>query len=124
MRASGTFEVKLTPQPSEPIGRMSLDKQYSGDLEAASRGEMLAFMSDVKGSAGYVAMERVTGSMQGRSGAFTLQHFGMMNRGTPELSVRVVPDSGTDGLAGIAGSLNIVIEGGKHSYEFEYTLPE
>jgi hypothetical protein len=103
---------------------MSLDKQYSGDLEAASRGEMLAFMSDVKGSAGYVAMERVTGSMQGRSGAFTLQHFGMMNRGTPELSVRVVPDSGTDGLAGIAGSLNIVIEGGKHSYEFEYTLPE
>jgi len=101
---------------------MSLDKQYSGDLDATARGEMLSYMSGVKGSAGYVAMERVTGTLAGRSGSFVLQHSATMNRGVPQLSVTVVPDSGADELTGIAGSLTIVIEGGKHSYEFEYTL--
>jgi hypothetical protein len=122
VRASGTFEVKLNPLPSDVAGRMSLDKQYSGDLDATARGEMLSYMSGVKGSAGYVAMERVTGTLAGRSGSFVLQHSATMNRGVPQLSVTVVPDSGADELTGIAGSLTIVIEGGKHSYEFEYTL--
>ena len=122
MRASGTFEVKLSPLPSDVAGRMSIDKQYSGDLEATARGEMLSYMSGVKGSAGYVAIERVTGKLAGRSGSFVLQHSATMNRGVPQLSVTVVPDSGTDELTGIAGALTIIIEGGKHSYEFEYSV--
>jgi predicted flavoprotein YhiN len=121
-RASGTFEVKLTPQESATIGRMSIDKQFHGDLEATSKGEMLSAMTDVKGSAGYVAIERVTGTLHGRSGSFVLQHSGTMTRGEPQLSVTVVPDSGTDELAGLAGTLTIRIADKQHFYEFDYTL--
>jgi hypothetical protein len=117
--ASGSFEVKLTPQG---VGRMSLDKQFHGDLEATSTGEMLMAGTSVKGSAGYVAIEHVSGSLQGRTGAFVLQHSGTMNRGAPQLSVTVVPDSGTDQLEGLAGKMTINVTDGKHSYEFEYTL--
>jgi hypothetical protein len=120
-KAAGTFEVKLTPQPDDsPVGRMTIVKQFHGDLEGSSAGQMLAAMTEVKGSAGYVAIEKVTGSLHGRAGSFVLQHTGTMNRGTPQLSVTVVPDSGTGDLAGLSGSLNIIIEGGKHSYEFDY----
>ncbi len=123
--ATGTFEVKLTPQSTDAagLGRMAIDKQFHGDLEAVSKGEMLSAMTEVKGSAGYVAMERVTGKLHDRAGSFVLQHSGTMNRGAASLSVTVVPDSGTGQLAGLAGKMAIVIEGGKHSYEFEYTLP-
>ena len=130
--AKGWFEVKLTPQKpdnkeaeSANFGRMSIDKQFRDDLEGTSKGEMLGAMTDIKGSAGYVAMERVTGKLQGRSGTFVLQHSGTMTRGALQLSITVVPDSGTDGLAGLTGAMTIKIEdGGKHFYEFEYTLPE
>jgi hypothetical protein len=105
------------------IGRMSLDKQFRGELDATSKGQMLASSSSVKGSAGYVAMEQVTGALKGRTGAFVLQHTGIMNRGTPTLSVSVVPDSGTGQLVGLAGTMDIIIAEGKHSYVFEYTLP-
>jgi hypothetical protein len=123
--ATGTFEVKLTPQTTDApgLGRMAIDKQFHGDLEAVSKGEMLSAMSEVKGSAGYVAMERVTGRLGERAGSFVLQHSGSMNRGAASLSVTVVPDSGTGQLAGLSGKMAIVVEGGKHSYEFEYTLP-
>ena len=128
-RASGTFEVKMNPQAPEDkvgdptVGRMSLDKQFHGDLEAASKGQMLAVMTEVQGSAGYVAMERVNGALQGKSGTFALQHSGTMTRGVPELSITVVPDSGTGQLVGLAGKMTINIVEGKHFYEFEYTLP-
>jgi hypothetical protein len=129
--ATGTFEVKLTPQKPDnteaenaSVGRMSIDKKFSGDLEATSQGEMLAAMTAVKGSAGYVAIERVGGTLQGRHGTFVLQHNGTMTRGMPELSVTVVPDSGTEELTGLNGRMTIRIEGGNHSYEFDYTLPE
>jgi Protein of unknown function (DUF3224) len=131
IHAVGTFEVKLNPQkPDDPVaesanlGRMSIDKQFHGDLEATSKGEMIAAMSDVKGSAGYVAMERVTGSLNGHSGSFVLQHSGTMTRGVPQLSVTVVPDSGTGQLVGLTGKMTINIADGKHSYEFDYTLPK
>jgi hypothetical protein len=101
---------------------MSIDKEFKGDLAATSRGEMLMAGTSVKGSAGYVAIERVTGSLGGRAGSFVLQHTGVMNRGTPQLSVSVVPDSGTDQLVGLSGRMAIIIESGKHSYEFDYTL--
>lgn len=126
--ARGTFDVKVSPQAAEEgvgdptVGRMALDKQFHGDLEAVSKGQMLAVGTDVKGSAGYVAMERVTGTLKGHSGSFALQHSGTMTRGTPGLTITVVPDSGTGDLAGIAGSMSIVIADGKHSYDFEYTL--
>ena len=129
-RASGTFEVKLTPRPWDDsgeeaaLGRMSIAKTFLGDLEATSRGQMLSAMSGVKGSAGYVAIERVSGTLHGRGGTFVLQHTGTMNRGAPQLSVTVVPDSGTDQLAGLAGQMTIKIEAGTHSYDFEYTLGE
>src|SRR5260370_10689163 len=124
-RATGQFEVKLAPQPSDgsPLGRMTLDKQFHGDLEATSKGQMLAFSTDVKGSAGYVAMEQVNGTLHGRTGTFVLQHSGTMNRGALQLSVTVIPDSGTDELLGLPCTLNIIIADGKHSYEFDYTLP-
>jgi len=128
MHASGTFEVKLTPQPGDEqapgVGRMAIEKQFHGDLEAVSRGQMLTAVTSVKGSAGYVAIEQVTGSLHGRSGAFVLQHSGTMTRGTPQLIVSVVPDSGSGQLAGLAGTLTITIAEGKHSYDFEYTLAE
>jgi len=128
--ASGTFEVKLTPQKDEGgadagLGRMSIDKQFHGDLEGTSKGFMLSSAATVvKGSGGYVAMERVTGTLKGRSGSFVLQHSGTMTRGTPQLSVTVVPDTGSGQLEGITGTMTIKIDGGKHSYDFEYTLPE
>jgi hypothetical protein len=123
-RATGTFEVKLTPQAAkdDPVSRMSIDKQFHGDLEASSKGEMLSVLSGVKGSAGYVAMEGVSGTLRGHSGSFVLQHSGTMNRGEPQLSVTVVPDSGTGDLAGLTGKMEIIIADGKHSYVFEYSL--
>lgn len=127
--ASGTFDVKLVPQTDVDIGdptlgRMALDKQFQGDLQASSRGQMLAVHGDVKGSAGYVAMERVIGTLHGRTGSFALQHSGTMTRGLPQLVISVVPDSGTDELLGLAGTLMINIVDGKHFYEFDYTLGE
>ena len=128
-RATGTFEVKIGPleaynkNEGAGAGRMSIDKQFRGDLDAASKGEMLTAGTATKGSAGYVAIERVTGSLKGKSGSFALQHSGTMNRGAPQLTVTVVPDSGTDQLTGLAGKMAIIIADGKHSYEFEYRLP-
>ena len=126
--ARGPFDVKLEPlQPyaaaeSEMLGRRSIDKRFHGDLEATSKGEMLSAGTRTKGSAGYVAIERVTGTLHGRRGSFVLQHDGTMTRGAPELTVRVVPDSGTGELGGLAGSMRIIVEPGKHSYEIDYTL--
>ncbi len=129
-QAIGTFDVKLVPQ-GEPdsatgpkLGRMTIEKQFHNDLVASSQGEMLSVVTDIKGSAGYVAIERVTGSLQGRSGSFVLQHFGLMDRGAQQLTITVVPDSGTGELTGLAGTLQIKIANGKHLYEFEYTLPD
>jgi hypothetical protein len=125
--ANGTFEVKLIPQEDKAgdptVGRMSIDKQFHGDLEAVSKGQMLTAGTDVKGSAGYVAIERVTGTLHGRTGAFALQHTGTMTRGTPQLSVTVVPDSGTGELVGLTGRMVINIADAKHAYDFEYMLP-
>jgi hypothetical protein len=127
--ATGPFDVKVIPQPQEEnvgdpsVGRMALDKQFHGDLEAASKGQMLSTMGDVKGSAGYVAMERVSGTLHGRKGTFALQHSGTMTRGTPSLAITVVPDSGTGELVGLTGTLEIHIVEGKHSYDFSYDLP-
>jgi Protein of unknown function (DUF3224) len=129
-RVTGTFEVKLNPQPladktaDATLGRMSIEKQFHGDLEAASKGEMLSAGTGVKGSAGYVAIERVSGTLQGRSGVFVLQHSGTMTRGVAQLSVAVVPDSGTGQLTGLAGTMTINIVDGKHLYDFEYTIEE
>jgi len=103
---------------------MTIDKQFHGDLEGASKGQMLVAGTDVKNSAGYVAIERITGTLHGRSGGFVLQHSGVMTRGAPQQTITVVPDSGSAQLAGLAGRMTIVIEGGKHSFTFEYTLPE
>jgi hypothetical protein len=127
LHATGPFDVKVTPQddrPADPkLGRMILDKQYHGDLEATGVGQMLTASTDVKSSAGYVAIEKVTGTLKGRNGSFILQHSGTMSGGKLQLSVTVVPDSGTGQLAGIVGKMNINIADGKHSYDFEYTLP-
>jgi hypothetical protein len=126
--ARGTFEVKLLPQTVEGegtdavLGRMSIDKQLHGDLEGTSKGAMLTAGTAVKGSAGYVAMERVSGTLKGRNGSFILQHSATMTRGAPQLSITVVPDSGTDELVGLTGKFGIEITDGKHSYDFEYTL--
>ncbi|HEY1940360.1 MAG TPA: DUF3224 domain-containing protein [Candidatus Angelobacter sp.] len=129
MHATGTFEVKLAPQTDDKngdaaLGRMTIDKQFHGDLEGTSKGQMLTGMTEVKGSAGYVAIEKVTGTLKGRSGTFILQHTGIMDRGKPQLKITVVPDSGTGQLVGITGTFNVIITNGKHSYEFDYTLPE
>jgi hypothetical protein len=125
LNARGTFEVKITPQSTDPvIGRMTIAKTLHGDLEGTSTGEMLTAMTAVKDSAGYVAEERVTGTLQGRSGTFILQHHATMARGEQHLSIEVVPDSGTGELTGIAGTMSITIDkDGKHFYQFEYTLP-
>jgi Protein of unknown function (DUF3224) len=128
--ANGTFEVNLNPQTLDDktegttVGRMSIDKQFHGDLEATSKGEMLTAVTGVKGSAGYVAIERVSGTLHGRSGSFVFQHSGTMTRSAQQLSITVVPDSGTDQLTGLAGKMAIKIADGKHSYDFEYTLAE
>lgn len=126
-RAGGPFEVKLVPQNDKidpSLSRMMLDKQFHGTLEAASKGQMLAANGTVKGSAGYVAMELVSGKLDGRAGSFILQHSATMNRGAPTLSISVVPDSGTGELTGLSGTMNIIVADGKHSYDFDYTLPE
>ena len=130
MHARGPFDVKITPQPSDdksptPLGSMLIDKQYHGDLDGTSKGEMLTGGTTRKDSGVYVAVERVEGTLQGRKGTFLLHHTGVMTRGTPNLSITVVPDSGTGELVGITGKMDIQIaEGGKHSYDFEYTLPD
>lgn len=128
--AKGSFTVEMKPQ-SEPngaggvnLGRMALAKRFEGDLVAAGQGEMLTALTPVKGSAGYVAIERVTGTLHGRKGSFVFQHSGKMNRGDQQLSITVVPDSGTDELIGIAGTFRLNIVEGKHFYEFEYSLPQ
>jgi hypothetical protein len=127
--ARGPFQVKLNPQASDEqpggssLARLTIDKRFEGDLEATSKGEMLSAGSPVTGSAGYVAIERVTGTLHGRSGTFVLQHNATMTRGTPQLNIIVVPDSGTGELVGLTGTMQIVIApGGAHSYEFEYSL--
>jgi hypothetical protein len=102
---------------------MSIDKEFKGDLAGTSKGQMLAAMTAVKGSAGYVAIEKVTGTLHGRTGSFILQHSGIAAGKDQRLTIVVVPDSGTGELTGIAGTFNIRIEGGKHFYEFDYTLP-
>jgi hypothetical protein len=123
-RAAGSFQVTLTPQDSDGmLARMSLVKTFHGDLEGSSSGQMLSAGTAVKGSAGYVAIERVEGILEGRRGSFVLQHSGTMTRGAPALIISVVPDSGTGELAGLAGTMAIIIANGAHSYEFEYTLP-
>ena len=123
-RATGTFEVKLTPQDTADtsLGRLTIAKEFRGDIDGTSNGEMLSAMTSTKGSAGYVAIERVTGKLAGRNGTFVLQHSGTMTRGAPHLVISVVPDSGTGELAGIAGTMTIDIADGKHSYTFDYTL--
>ena len=127
-RATGTFAVKLSPQDQAadmPVGRMMIDKEFQGDLAGTSKGQMLmASSGSVKDSAGYVAIEKVTGTLNGRRGSFYLQHNGVMTRGVGELAITVIPDSGTDQLVGLRGKMNIIIAEGKHSYEFEYTLGE
>lgn len=126
MRASGTFEVELKEQPTvhpdAGLGRRTIDKHFSGDLEASSKGEMLSIGGQVKGSAAYVALELVTGTLGGKTGSFALQHVGTMKRGDGKLSVGVVPDSGTGELSGITGSLSITIVDGRHEYVFDYDL--
>lgn len=129
MRATGAFEVRLSPlELSETaagteISRMSIDKEFSGDLAATSRGEMLSGGSPASGSAGYVAIERVTGELLGRNGSFMLQHFATMSSGAQSQTIEVVPGSGTGGLEGLTGTMTIEISGGDHSYEFEFALP-
>jgi len=128
-KATGPFEVKIVPQKPDSeieqaanISRFTADKVYHGDLEATSKGEMLA-SGDPKSSAGYVAMERVTGTLKGRKGSFVLQHSGTITRGAQSLSISVVPDSGTDELKGLSGKMKIIIApDGKHSYEFDYSF--
>ncbi len=128
--AKGTFEVDVkpvgTPETAyeNTLGRMSLNKRFSGDLTGTGKGEMLTAMTAVKGSAGYVAIERVNGTLAGKSGSFVLQHTGTMDHGTQNLSISVVPDSGTGQLQGIRGDLRIRIVEGKHFYEFEYSMPK
>ena len=126
-RATGTFKVNVAPLPARDegantIGRMSIDKTFEGDLQGTTRGEMLAAMTATPSSAVYVAIEHVTGTLNGRKGGFTLYHTGVMDRGTGTLAVHVVPDSGTGELVGLTGTMDIIVEGGKHSYVFEYSL--
>lgn len=128
-RATGTFDVKVAPlepynKDDKALGRYSLDKQYHGDVEGTSKGEMLAFGTGAAGSSGgVVAIEKVTCKLGGKSGSFVLAHRGTMEAGKATYSIIVVPGSGTGELAGISGSMDLIIEGGKHSYVFEYTLP-
>ena len=127
--AKGEFVVKLEPLAFEglagelKLGRMSINKSISGDIVATTVGQMLSAMTEIRGSAGYVAIEKVDGVLAGKTGTFVFQHTGTMNRGAQSLSVTVVPDSGTGELVGITGEFNIIIAGGIHSYEFQYSLP-
>jgi len=128
-RASGSFDVTVQPLPNAEVssdtlfGRFLLLKKFSGDLEASARGQMLSVGTPTKGSAGYVAIDQVTGTLEGRKGSFALQHSGSMHRGAPTLSIMVVPDSGADELAGITGTLSINIVKGRHFYDFLYSFP-
>lgn len=129
--AKGTFDVTLAPLTEAPgkhawaPGRMALDKAFKGDLEATSQGEMATAMSEVQGSGGYTAVEKVSGRLLGRSGTFLLLHFGVMARGIPgEWIVRVIPDSGTGELKGLTGKMTITITGKQHDYALEFTLPD
>ena len=127
-QAVGTFEVKMKPEPLSDVagktglGRMSIDKVFKGQLEGTSQGEFLSAMGTEKGSAGYVAIEQVTGTLDGKKGTFALMHRGVMTRGAPELLVTVVPDSGTRELVGLSGTFKVIIDEGKHSYLFDYSL--
>ena len=129
--ASGSFTVKMLPQPplddsptpGATLGRLRLDKAYEGDLQAVAVGQMLSALTLTVGSAGYVAIEHVTGTLHGRAGSFVLQHTGLMTRGSKQLTITVVPDSGTDALLGLEGRLDIRIAEGQHFYAFDYALP-
>lgn len=129
MKVTGEFEVNLNPiegyaegKDGISLNRMSIDKTFHGELDASSKGEMLSARTPVKGSAGYVAIEQVSGQLSGKKGSFVLQHFGTMDKGADRLILEVVPDSGTGELEGLAGTMDINIENGKHFYEFEYQL--
>lgn len=127
MNARGTFDVRTIPQPPDgsaagPFGRLFLEKQFHGDLDASSKGQMIGAFTAVEGSGGYVALELVSGTLHGKRGSFILQHNGTMQKGVPSMQVTVVPDSGTEELKGISGKMTIIIEGKKHSYDFEYTM--
>ncbi len=129
MQASGQFEVNLQPLDSYAkggqgvgLGRMSIDKSFYGDLEATSQGEMLTAMTHIEGSAGYVAIEQVTGNLQGKHGTFVLQHFGIADKGQNSLILQVIPDSGTGDLTNISGEMTIEQKDGRHHYTFTYTL--
>jgi hypothetical protein len=129
-RATGSFDVKVTSQKPDSqvaraanLSRLTIDKRFHGDLEGISKGEMLALQTEVKGSAGYVALERVSGKLKGRSGSFVLQHSATMNRGDPDTQITVVPDSGTGELRGLSGRMNItVLPDGAHNYEFDFKI--
>jgi hypothetical protein len=135
--ATGAFSVSMSPQaetgfaaaaagspsPGTAFNRLLLDKQYQGDLQATAQGQMLSAVTTTAGSAGYVALEQVHGSLHGREGSFVLQHSGLMDRGAQQLMITVVPDSGTGGLVGLSGRLQIRISEGRHFYDFDYTLP-
>lgn len=130
MQINGSFTVTLNPLESNINGtdsmnfrRMSIEKVFTGPLDAISNGEMLSVMTPTKGSAGYVAIEQVVGSLEGKQGSFVLQHYGVMELGAEKLTLEVIPDSGVGQLAGLSGQMNIYIEDGKHFYEFEYQLP-
>ena len=127
MRITGKFEISLKPIDTYAVGtngvnlgRMSIDKTFHGDLNASSNGEMLSAMTAVDGSAGYVAIEQVSGELNGIKGSFVLQHFGVMNAGTNRLILEVVPNSASDELSGLSGKMDIKIEEGQHYYEFDY----
>jgi hypothetical protein len=128
MRIQGRFDVKLTPRPEVDaadgvqLGQADLHKEFHGELSATSKGSMLSAMGTQAGSAGYVAIERVTGTLQGKRGSFVLQHDGLMDRGTPQLVIHVVPDTGTGELTGLRGRMTIDIVEGKHFYAFDYEL--
>ncbi|MGH9819376.1 MAG: DUF3224 domain-containing protein [Pyrinomonadaceae bacterium] len=128
--AKGTFEVKVTPLEAEEnvgdplIGRLSLEKQFSGAMAGTSKGQMLGIGTAIKESGGYVAAERFVGTLDGKTGSFSLQHSGTMQAGNFILNVAVVPDSGTDELTGISGRMSIKIEDGEHIYELEYSISE
>lgn len=129
-QARGTFKVDITPQPPQDgaadpgVGRMLIHKQFQGELSGESHGQMLAIGTPVDGSAGYVAMERVTGIVHAHEGSFALQHSGTLHRGAAHLSIAIVPDSGTGRLEGISGTLQITVEAGVHHYVLDYDLPD
>jgi len=128
-RATGSFEVSLQPLSNAEVssdamlGRLLLTKKFIGDLAGSARGQMLSAGTTTRGSAGYVAIDQVTGTLDGRKGSFMLQHSGSMHRGVPSLSIKVVPDSGTDELMGITGTLSINVVDGRHFYDFLYSFP-